>query len=98
MPFSLQFAPAVGRQLRRLDDIARQRVQREFLRLAQDPWHPGVTRLSGGSGLWRARVGAHRIIYSIHREQGVVCVVRVAHRSIVYRDLAGGGDIEESDI
>ena len=43
--------------------------------------------MSGGDGFWRIRVGDYRVIYEIRDDVLVVVVVRVAHRSFVYRDL-----------
>jgi len=34
---------------------------------------------------WRIRVGDYRVIYEIHDNQLLVLVVRVGHRSEVYR-------------
>ncbi len=42
------------------------------------------TRLEG-SDLYRIRVGTYRIIYSILDDIVTVTIIRVAHRSIVYR-------------
>ena len=72
-----------------MDDITRRRVQREPSRLADDPWHPGVVRLTG-SQLWRACVGPFRIVYSILPSERLVRVLRIAHRGVAYRDVPEG--------
>lgn len=36
-------------------------------------------------GLWSARRGAYRIVYAINEEEHLVEVVRIEHRSDVYR-------------
>jgi mRNA-degrading endonuclease RelE of RelBE toxin-antitoxin system len=61
-------------------------VQRELAQLADDPWHPGVTRLTG-SRLWRARVGPIRIIYAIEASERLVRVLRVARCGVAYRNI-----------
>ncbi len=44
-----------------------------------------AARQVGGGGEWRVRVGDHRVVDEIDDGVLVVPVVRVAHRSVVYR-------------
>ena len=48
------------------------------------PRAPGCEKLSGAE-LYRARQGVYRIVYEIHDAWIVVEVIRVGHRSDVYR-------------
>ena len=52
--------------------------------LAGNPRPPGAEKLSG-SGKYRVRQGAYRIVYAIEDTELVVYVVKVGHRSSVYR-------------
>ena len=47
----------------------------------------GVKKMSGGSDLWRVRVGDYRIVYEVRDRQLVVAVIRLGHRRVVYRGL-----------
>ena len=54
--------------------------------LREDPRGPGCEKLAGADELYRVRHGNYRIVYSIHDEQVLVEVIRVAHRLEVYRN------------
>jgi mRNA interferase RelE/StbE len=43
--------------------------------------------LKGADDLYRIRVGAYRVVYSIHDDELEVLIVRVRHRREVYRNL-----------
>ncbi|MGB5163559.1 MAG: type II toxin-antitoxin system RelE/ParE family toxin [Thermoanaerobaculia bacterium] len=62
----------------------RQQIVRKISRLAEKPWPTGCQKLS-----WRDRYripqGPYRIAYSIENDQLIVYVVKVGHRSDVYR-------------
>lgn len=47
--------------------------------LQEDP-RPARVKKLGESGLWRIRVGQHRVVYAVDDEQQTVTVVRVARR------------------
>ena len=84
MAYAVDFTDAAERELRRLTLPARVAVGRMLERLAASPRRPGVRRVFGADHLYRAKAGDYRIIYAIHEDHIVICVVRVAHRSIVY--------------
>jgi mRNA interferase RelE/StbE len=55
-------------------------------RLAAEPRPHGSTKLAGRSD-YRVRVGDWRIVYEVDDERRRVVVIRIAHRSDVYRRL-----------
>ena len=65
------------------------RVRAKIDALAEDPRPPGAVKLSGGGSeeQYRIRAGHYRIIYEIQEQVLLVLVVRVGHRSEVYRRL-----------
>ncbi len=82
--FELRFKASVAKDLR---GIPRQHVRRILARiesLQEDPRPPGCEKLSGAE-LYRVRQGVYRIVYSIDEARIVVGVIRVGHRSSVYR-------------
>jgi mRNA interferase RelE/StbE len=83
--YDIDFAPAAARQLRKLDPVARQRIQAAVELLSTNPRPPGANKLVGGDGEWRVRTGDYRIVYEIHDRQLVVLVVAVGHRRDIYR-------------
>ena len=84
MTYRVILAPSAARQLRKLDPQARRRVQAAVDLLAEDPRPPAATRLVGGAGEWRVRIGDYRVVYEIEDERLLVLVVAVGHRREVY--------------
>jgi len=73
---------------RRLAAIPRDRlepVDDRLMTLAQNPRLAGARDLD--RTLWRVRAGEFRIVYTIREEVGVVLVVAIADREVVYRML-----------
>ena len=62
----------------------RQRIVARIECLADDPRPQGCEKLSGREK-YRVRQGVYRILYTIEDDRLVVCVVKVGHRSSVYR-------------
>ena len=89
MRYGVFYSPAAQREIIKLPQRRdRRRVLDAIDKLARDSRPPGARKLTN-SRLWRARVGDHRVIYSIDDDDAVVIVLRVAHRAKVYDvDLA----------
>ncbi|MFT3871923.1 MAG: type II toxin-antitoxin system RelE/ParE family toxin [Nocardioides sp.] len=85
MTYRTEVAPAVLRQLRKLDRAAQRRVQAAIDLLADEPRPRGAKKLGGGAGEWRVRTGEYRIVYEIHDGVLLVLVVAVGHRRDIYR-------------
>ena len=62
----------------------RQRIVQKIRQLAEDPRPPGCQKLSGRDR-YRILHGPYRIVYSIEDDRLIVYVVKVGHRSDVYR-------------
>ena len=62
----------------------RQRIVSRIRTLAGDPRPPGCEKLTG-QDRYRVRQGQYRIVYSVEDDALVVYVVKVGHRSDVYR-------------
>jgi mRNA interferase RelE/StbE len=74
--------------MKRLDHEGRQQIYRYLnTRIATDdnPRRFGKALSGDKSGLWRYRVGDHRIICQIDDGQLIVLVVGVGHRKLVYQ-------------
>ncbi len=72
--------------LGRMDQATAKRIRSWILALAQNPKarNNNVKKLSGVDG-YRPRVGDWRVIYTLVDRTVTVIVVRVGHRSEVYR-------------
>lgn len=84
--WTLQVAASAERQLARLPERIAVAVV-EFLLgpLRDSPQQVGHQLQRELAGLWSARRGAYRVIYEIDDEKRKINVLRVEHRSDVYR-------------
>lgn len=71
-------------QLEDLPDEVFSRVRTAIEALAAKPRPLGCTKLTA-SELWRIRIGAYRVIYSIDDTERRVTIVKIGHRRDVYR-------------
>ena len=83
--YRIELTRDAAKSLTEFDRTTQTRIRAAIDALAAEPRPPGSSKLAGGSGEWRIRVGDYRIVYEIHDGRLVVLVVRVAHRREVYR-------------
>lgn len=77
--------PSALKELEAVDSKKdRQRIVRAIRSLAEDPRPAGCRKLSGRDK-YRVRSGQYRIIYAVQDVILVVTIVKVGHRSEVYR-------------
>lgn len=84
--YALRFQPSAARALRKLPRDVAARIKAATEALRENPRPQGVKALAGEHGFLRIRVGDYRIVYRVHDAELLVLVVRVAHRSSVYRE------------
>ena len=82
--YELRVRPSVAKDLRSIPKADVKRILALMQALRDDPRAPGCEKLSGAE-LYRVRQGVYRIVYEIHDDIVVVEVIRVGHRSAVYR-------------
>jgi mRNA interferase RelE/StbE len=78
------------RDLRGLDPHIRKQVNRDLLRLEENPRPQGVEKLEAKENLYRMRVGPgknYRVIYQIQDRRLCVLVIRVGDRKEIYRRM-----------
>lgn len=85
--YRLLFAKKMRKEFRKLDPDTQSRIKPKLYDLKDDPRPSGVKKLTGHNSLYRIRVGDYRVIYRINDEKITVYVLRVRHRSEVYRGL-----------
>jgi mRNA interferase RelE/StbE len=84
--YRVRIKKSAAKELERAEPIAvRQAIAGKIRRLADDPRPPGCEKLAGYSDRFRVRHGAYRIVYSVADDVLTVFVVRIGHRSDVYR-------------
>lgn len=87
MAYTVAYDRKALKELSKLDKPVARRIVRATDALATNPRPTGVRPLVGYPDLLRIRVGDYRVIYTIREAELVVLVLRVAHRSGVYRNL-----------
>ncbi len=88
MAWRFEFTPAAQRELAKLDQKNATRIVKylnDTLSSCSDPRQRGKGLTENFSGLWRYRVGDYRVICEIKDDYLVVLVVRINHRSMVYK-------------
>jgi mRNA interferase RelE/StbE len=83
--YKLFIKPSAVREIEAIaEKKQRQQIVARIEALSDDPRPPGCEKLTGREQ-YRVRQGAYRIIYAIEDDRLVVYVVKVGHRSSVYR-------------
>jgi mRNA interferase RelE/StbE len=87
LSWTIDISSGAERQLRKLDRSTARRLVAYLNQLVAETDDPRLRGkgLSGPlAGLWRYRVGDHRIICQLLDDRLIVLVVRLGHRSRVY--------------
>jgi mRNA interferase RelE/StbE len=86
--YAFRFTTAAQRQLRAISRPDAMRILAALTALGDDPYREGVDvkKLTGPSGLYRLRVGNHRVAYQVNDGELVILVVKAGDRRDVYRN------------
>ena len=88
MAWTIEYAASVQKPVAKLDPQTRKRIRsflEEKIASLDDPRSQGKALTGPLSGLWRYRVGDYRVVCDIIDRRLVVLVVKIDHRSSVYR-------------
>ena len=85
--WEVKYSRQAEKQLRKLDNSVRVIIEQFVDRLPDyhNPRDIGKALTGQYSGLWRYSVGDYRLICSIHDNVLVIEVVKIGHRSKVYK-------------
>ena len=86
--YSLRIKASAAKEIERIEPkkVRRQIVTR-IQTLATNPRPPGCEKLASAGNRYRVRQAAYRIVYEVRDEELVVVLVKVGHRSTVYKNL-----------
>jgi mRNA interferase RelE/StbE len=84
MTYSISILRSAQKSLDSLHTSIQDRLVNAIRRLASNPRHPGVKKLTGRNA-WRVRVGDYRIIYEIGDVALTILIVDIGHRKEIYR-------------
>ena len=82
--YKITFKKSVSKDLRKISNAEVKRILARIDELADDPKGAGCTKLSAQER-YRVRVGLYRIIYEIQDAKLIIQVVKVGHRTNVYK-------------
>lgn len=82
--YKLEFKQSVAKDLRSVPNADVRRILNRIEQLAENPHAEGCTKLTG-QDVYRVRVGLYRILYQIKDEVLIIDVIKVEHRSRVYK-------------
>jgi mRNA interferase RelE/StbE len=84
LKFEVRLSKRAHRELLSLDPTTKSRVVQRLEELQADPFPRGVVKLQVRKDTYRTRVGDYRVLYEVRREEGLVLVEKIDHRSGVY--------------
>jgi mRNA interferase RelE/StbE len=87
MPHRIRLAAAAAKTLEGYPKLIKERIADRINELGANPRPADAKVLKGRTGLLRVRVGNYRIVYQFDPASGVVGIVRIGHRSDIYRRL-----------
>jgi mRNA interferase RelE/StbE len=82
--YRLVFKKSVAKDLRNIPEKDVKCILKRINLLPENPRADGCIKLSGEEK-YRVRQGVYRIVYEIQDFELIITVVKVAHRSIVYK-------------
>jgi mRNA interferase RelE/StbE len=84
--FEVELLPKAEKLFSKAEDSLARKLARCFEQLESDPLrHPNIKPLVGPlRGLFRFRVGDHRVIYRIDAAKKIVYVIRIVNRKEAY--------------
>ena len=82
--YKLFFKKSVAKDLRNIPNKDVKRILKCIESLRENPRDIGCIKLSAQER-YRVRQGVYRIVYEIKDKELIILVVKVAHRSVVYK-------------
>lgn len=85
MAWQIEIDRKALKSLKKIPEPYKSAIIETLDRLSDDPRPEGCKKLKGANDLWRIRVNNYRIIYQVKESKFYILVIRIAHRSDVYR-------------
>lgn len=84
--YKVSFKKSVSKDFKSIPKKDVKKILEKIEGLTEDPRGEGCMKLSGSAN-YRVRQGLYRIIYEIRDDVLIINVVKVAHRSAVYKGI-----------
>ena len=86
MTYRVELSKDAEKQLESLSQDLQRQVKAKIDALAENPRPRSVGKLKGLTDLYRIRVRDYRVVYRIQDQVLLVVVVKIQHRSKVYKE------------
>lgn len=85
--YRIEFVKSAIKEFDRLPAKVQINTREALTLLSQNPYSEllKVKKLKGADNLYRIRLGDYRIVYEIRNQQLIILVIKIGHRSEVYR-------------
>ena len=83
--YRLEWRRSATKDLRCVAAVDVPRIVAAAQALAENPFPPGCTKLTGSERTYRIRVGDYRILYDVFSGRLLIEVVKIGHRKDVYK-------------
>ncbi len=84
MKYRIEVKKSVLKALKKIPREDQVRIALEIRKLADNP-RPAYCAKLAGSEYYRIRSGSYRIIYAVHDDILLICVLKAGHRKDIYR-------------
>ena len=84
MAFTVHITRTAQKSLAKIDTKVRTAIVQTIRDLGDQPYPNGSKKLTGRAA-WRVRVGDYRVIYETYKDDLIVLVVAIGHRSDIYK-------------
>ncbi|MCJ7713612.1 type II toxin-antitoxin system RelE/ParE family toxin [Candidatus Bathyarchaeota archaeon] len=85
MRYRLVYTHRASKDIRRLEENAKQRIGKALKRYGEEPLKYASKLTDPALGTYRFRIGDYRVIFDIEDKE--IVVLRVGHRRDIYRKL-----------
>lgn len=87
--FSVEFVKSAKKEFDRLPVKMKTTTAEALKLLSQNPYSEllKIKKLKGAEHLYRIRLGDYHVVYEIRQQRLIVLVIKIGHRSDVYRRL-----------
>ncbi len=83
MVYEIKWTQVAAKQFGRLDKIVQKRIIKKLESIRDDPFFYAIRLV--GFDVYKVRVGDYRIILGIEKNTLVILVLKVGHRSKIYK-------------
>ena len=87
MDWQIEIDKNAQKSLKKIPDPYKSNIIETIDSLNNQPRPYKCKKLKSKSNLWRLRVGPYRIVYQIKDKKMFILIIRIGHRSDVYRGL-----------